>query len=422
VVEGRLCRGRDVLQYLMAAAGRMSPSSWPRSLPAWAAGCLRDRSSARCGAPRLTATLGGAGPSRVMYQDQELCDVKTATHAGHGVEIKEDVIRLRRHHLDRTVLLLVALYVCWGSAIPAMKLMVDTVPPVGGAALIFLLAGVVLAGAARGRPRPTRVQLRHLAVAGVLLLVGGQGLATVALTAVTASLGAILAAAIPLWVVLLSGLTGIRVSVASWVRLVAGFGGIMIVVLTAPDSAIGGAPWAVAAFCVAPILWAAGSLLTANVDRPVDRVVASAVQLLAGGTVLLLVALSLGELDPTRWSDVSWTSAGAAVFLLIFDSLVGFMLYTRLLESAPAPLVSTYAYVTPLVGAVIGATVLHEALWAGAFAGGALVLGAVALEMRGPMRPRPSRPPDDCEPRDAGPVVTPPAVPARANGRSSGSG
>ncbi len=292
---------------------------------------------------------------------------------------------------DRTVLLLLALYACWGSAIPAMKLMVDTVPPVGGAALVFLLAGVVLAGAARGRPRPTRVQLRHLAVAGVLLLVGGQGLATVALTAVTASLGAILAAAIPLWVVLLSGLTGIRVSVASWVRLVAGFGGIMIIVLTAPDSAIGGAPWAVAAFCVAPILWATGSLLTANVDRPVDRVVASAVQLLAGGTVLLLAALSLGELDPTRWSDVSWTSAGAAVFLLVFDSLVGFMLYTRLLESAPAPLVSTYAYVTPLVGAVIGATVLDEALWAGAFVGGALVLGAVALELRGPMRPRPSR-------------------------------
>jgi len=302
-----------------------------------------------------------------------------------------DVIRLCRHHPDRTVLLLVALYACWGSAIPAMKLMVATVPPVGGAALVFLLAGVMLAGAARGRPRPTRMQLRHLAVAGVLLLVGGQGLATVALTAVTASLGAILDAAIPLWVVLLSGLTGIRVSVASWVRLVVGFGAIMIVVLTAPDSAIGGAPWAVAAFCVAPILWAAGSLLTANVGRPVDRVAASAVQLLAGGTVLLLVALSLGELDPARWSDVSWTSAGAAVFLLVFDSLAGFMLYTRLLESAPPPLVSTYAYVTPLVGAVIAATVLDEALWTGAFAGGALVLGAVALELRGPMRPRPSQ-------------------------------
>ena len=153
----------------------------------------------------------------------------------------------RRSTPDRTVLLLLGLYACWGSAIPAMKLMVDTVPPLGGAALVFLVAGLVLAVAAPGRPAPTRVQLRHLSVAGVLLLVGGQGLAMVALTEVTASLGAILAATIPLWVVLLSGLIGTPVSVASRVRLAAGFGGIALVVLTAPDSAIGGAPWAVAA-------------------------------------------------------------------------------------------------------------------------------------------------------------------------------
>lgn len=284
---------------------------------------------------------------------------------------------------DGTLLALLALYACWGSAIPAMKLMVDTVPPLGGAALVFLVAGLVLAVAARGRPAPARAQVRHFALAGILLLVGGQGLAMVALTEVTASLGAILAATIPLWVVLLSGLLGTRVAVASQVRLAAGFGGIAVVVLTAPDTAFGGAPWAVAAFCVAPVLWAAGSLMTAHSDRAADRAVTNAIQLLAGGTVLLLVALSLGELDPARWSGVSSTSIGAAVFLLVFDSLVGFMLYTRLLSSAPAPLVSTYAYVTPLVGAAMGATVLEEPLWAGAFVGGTLVLGAVALELRG---------------------------------------
>lgn len=283
---------------------------------------------------------------------------------------------------DRTLVRLLALYVCWGTAIPAMKLMVDTVPPIGGAALIFLLAGGVLAGGSRARARPTAGQTRKLMLAGVLLLVGGQGLAMVALTAVTASLGAILAAMIPLWVALLSGLTGVRVSAASWVRFVVGFNGIGVVVLTAPGSAMGGEPWAVIAFCVAPILWATGSLVTAGVEGPVDRMSASAIQLLAGGGALLLLALCVGQLDPSRWAHVSWTSAGAAVFLLVFDSLVGFMLYTSLLETAPAPLVSTYAYVTPIVGAVVGVTLLDEALWLGAVAGGVLVLGAVALELR----------------------------------------
>jgi drug/metabolite transporter (DMT)-like permease len=283
---------------------------------------------------------------------------------------------------DRIIPLLIALYVCWGSAIPAMKLMVDTVPPLAGAALVFLAGGLVLSVTARGRPAPTRRQLRQMAAAGVLLLVGGQGLATVALTEVTASFGAILAATIPLWVVVLSGLIGTPVSTASKVRIGAGFGGIAIVVLTAPNSAIGGAPWAVAAFCVAPVLWATGSLLTAHADPHADRVVANAVQLLAGGSVLLLLAAPVGQLDPDRWSDVSATSAGAAVFLLVFDSLAGFMLYTRLLASAPAPLVSTYAYVTPLVGAVMGATLLDEPLWLGAFLGAPMVFGAVALELR----------------------------------------
>src|ERR1700742_1829846 len=136
---------------------------------------------------------------------------------------------------DRPTLLLLALYGCWGSAIPAMKLMVDTVPPLGGAALIFLVAGLVQAMRARGRPRPTPVQLRALTVAGVLLLVGGQGLAVGALTEATASLGAILAATTPLWIVVLSGVIGTPVSGASQVRLAAGFAGIAIVVLTAPS-------------------------------------------------------------------------------------------------------------------------------------------------------------------------------------------
>ncbi len=100
--------------------------------------------------------------------------------------------------------------------------------------------------------------------------------------------------------------------------------------------------------------------------------------------MLLLIALWLGELDPARWLNLSWTSAAAVVLLLVFDSVIGFMLYTRLLETAPPPLVSTYAYVTPLVGAAIGATMLNEPLWVGAFLGASLVLGAVALELSGP--------------------------------------
>src|SRR5262249_28721806 len=94
---------------------------------------------------------------------------------------------------------LFALYGCWGSSIPAMKLMGAGIPPVAGAGSVFLVGGAVLALAARGAPRPTRAQVLRAAWVGVLLLVGGQGLGTVVLTKLTASLAALLVATIPLW-------------------------------------------------------------------------------------------------------------------------------------------------------------------------------------------------------------------------------
>jgi drug/metabolite transporter (DMT)-like permease len=280
------------------------------------------------------------------------------------------------------LLLLLALYVCWGTAIPAMKVMVETFPPIAGAALIFLLGGIILAVMARHRPRPEARKVGQLALAGVTMLVGGQGLAMIALTEVTASVGAILAAAIPLWVVVLSTLIGIRISFGSVVRLAIGFGGIAVVVFTAPDASFGGAAWAIGLFCIAPVLWAAGSLLTAHTKQPFDLVLGTSIQLLAGGVCLAGLSFVTGEFEDIASFRISPLSTGAAAYLLIFDSLIGFLLYTRLLKTAPPQIVSSYAYVTPIVGAVIGAVFFNEPIWFGALLGGAMVIGAVMFELR----------------------------------------
>jgi drug/metabolite transporter (DMT)-like permease len=180
----------------------------------------------------------------------------------------------RRH--GGTLLALLALYACWGGAIPAMKLMVATAPPLGAAGLVFALGAVVLfaTGAARG-PRPSRAQVGRAALAGAVMLVGGQGLATVALTRLTASLTAVIAATIPLWVVILSRLRGTAIGRGSALRIGVGFAGILVVVLTAP-SASGG------------------------------------IQLLVGGAALLCLAAVTGQLDPGAWSHVSGQSSARA--------------------------------------------------------------------------------------------------------------
>jgi drug/metabolite transporter (DMT)-like permease len=267
--------------------------------------------------------------------------------------------------------------------VPAMKLLVKTAPPLGSAGAVFLLGGVVLGLWSTKRGRPTRAQGRRAALAGTIMLAGGQGLVTVLLARLTVSLVSVLITTVPLWFVVLARLRGTTVSCGSYVRLIAGFSGVALVVITAPSAAIGGSPWAVVGCCVAPVLWAAGSLLASRREAmPDDPQVSAAIQMTAGGLTLLLLAAAFGQLSPTAWTSVTAESLAAGGFLLAIDSLAGFMLYTRLLRSAPPQLVSTYAYATPLVSIAIGTTILGQPLWLGAVAGAIVVITTVALEIR----------------------------------------
>ena len=102
---------------------------------------------------------------------------------------------------------------------------------------------------------------------------------------------------------------------------------------------------------------------------------------IAGGALLGLAA-PLGQLDPAAWADASGASLAAAGYLLLVDSLAGFLLYVTLLRTAPVPVVATYAYATPLVAAALGVLVLGEPFTPLAALGAAVVLLAVAGEVR----------------------------------------
>ena len=288
-----------------------------------------------------------------------------------------------------TLVRLLGLYLCWGSSVPALKLMVETIPPLAGATAVFLAGGALLAALSRGRPRPPRRELRHAALAGVLLL-GGQGLATVALTELTASLTAILIASNALWAAIFARFAGAPMDATTIARLALGFAGIVIVIASAPGSAIGGSPAAVVAALLSSVLWGLGTVAAAHGGQlPRDPVVTGSVQLLAGGAVLLAIAVAAGEAVPSAWDGVSAPSLGAAAFLLAFDSLAGFLLFTSLLRSAPMGVVGTYAYVTPLIAVAIGVVLMGDSVSAGAALGGTLAMAAVIAQLRArPPAPR----------------------------------
>lgn len=254
---------------------------------------------------------------------------------------------------------MVALWLCWGTSFPAMRIMVATLPPLLASGAIFTVAGLVLAAT---RPRAlygvTRRQAATAAGVGSCLLVA-QGLVAVAVQHVYASTAALLVAVIPLWVAVLGAVTGDRPNRATTLRLALGFAGVAIVLL-APGGEVGWSWWATVVVAAA-ISWAAGTLWASRAPHLPATRAATVIQLVTGGLVLLAAG------DPGRRSrrphrrprhrSLTW---GAFAYLVLVDSLAGFALFNRLLRTAPVSLVSTYANAVPVVAYLVGVLALGE--------------------------------------------------------------
>jgi drug/metabolite transporter (DMT)-like permease len=217
---------------------------------------------------------------------------------------------------------LVALWLCWGTSFPAMRVMVASLPPLLATGAIFTAAGLVLAltspGALRGLTR--RQVLTAAGVGGCLLL--AQGAVAVAVQHVFASTAALLVAVIPLWVAVLAALTGHHPTAATVMRLVLGFAGVVIVLL-APGSGGRWSWWALVVVAAAAS-WAVGTLWASRAtDLPPIRA-ATVIQLLCGGVVLLAAGLGTGQAAGVHACAVSPASWAAFGYLVLVDSLAGF--------------------------------------------------------------------------------------------------
>ena len=129
---------------------------------------------------------------------------------------------------------LAIVYVVWGSTYLAIRYAVETVPPLLSAGLRFTAAGLILLGAVvalRGWSalRATRAQLVTASVSGVLLLVGGNGLVSVAEQRVDSGLAALLIACVPLWIVLMRTVLGDRPALATAGGVLLGFAGVALI-------------------------------------------------------------------------------------------------------------------------------------------------------------------------------------------------
>jgi drug/metabolite transporter (DMT)-like permease len=278
-----------------------------------------------------------------------------------------------------------AVYILWGSTYLGIRFGVETIPP-------FLLAGVrhLTAGTLmyvwlrlRGTPRPERRHWRSAAIIGGLMLLGGNGLVTWAERTVPSGLAALIVASVPIWMTVLDALQqrqrphGIVV-----LGLALGLGGLALLVAPGSLGATRVDPVGAAALLAAALFWAIGSLYSRRAKLPSSTWLATAIEMIAGGFLLLLVSAASREWSGFALSNVSGRSLAALAYLIVAGSLLGFTAYVFLLGATTPARVSTYAYVNPVVAVFLGWALAGEPVTVRTLIAAAVIVASVALIIR----------------------------------------
>ena len=274
-----------------------------------------------------------------------------------------------------------AVYLIWGSTYLTIRLSIESFPPMLMAGSRFIFAGLLLFAFAwrRGarRERITAAQWRSALVIGACLLIGGNGIVTWSEQYVASGLVALIVATAPLWMALLAPLFGGR-RITWTVSLAVALGLAGVVLLLRPGGAVP-TDWHTFVVPLSPLIWALGSLYAQRAPVPRQALVATAMEMLAGGVLLAILGLALGEAGRVHLASVTTVSVIAFVYLVLIGALVGYTAYIWLLQHVSSTAASTYAYVNPLVAVLLGAAVLGEPVtWLTAIAG-AMILASVAL-------------------------------------------
>jgi drug/metabolite transporter (DMT)-like permease len=279
---------------------------------------------------------------------------------------------------------MISVYVMWGSTYLAMWFAIQTMPPFLMAGFRFLIAGSILYAfrRLRGDGSPSRINWRSAAIVGLFLLLGGNGGVVWAEQRVASGVAALLVAATPLWMVLIDWVRGVyRPTGRVLAGVLVGFIGIIVLVGPSELTGLHGSIDKVGAIVLmfASISWAAGSLYSRSARLPASPLLGTGMEMLCGGAALLVAGTIAGEWARLDLSAITQPSLLGFLYLIFFGSLVGFTSYTWLLRNAPTTLVSTYAYVNPVVAILMGSLLANEPLTPRVLLATAVIVGAVAL-------------------------------------------
>lgn len=291
---------------------------------------------------------------------------------------------------------LIFVYLFWGGTYVGMKIAIETMPPFLMAGVRFFAAGVVLYIIARlsGAKRPVKREWRASTIVGALLLLGGNGVVAWSEQRVSSSIASLIVAAVPVWMMLMGwlGRGGKRPNTGVIAGIVLGLLGIAVLVFQPGKGETGTATdlFGIITVLAASISWAVGSMYSRSATMPGSPVMATAAQMLTGGALLVIFSYFTGDWSTLNISGISMRSYLALAYLITFGSIVGYTAYIWLLKNADATLVSTYAFVNPVVAVLLGWLLVGEQLTLNTLIAAVIIIGAVVLVTIFRSKPQPA--------------------------------
>jgi drug/metabolite transporter (DMT)-like permease len=312
------------------------------------------------------------------------------------------VLRPRRLTAPLLVLALATVWIVWGATFLGIRVMVETIPPLLGSGVRFLVGGALLAALVvhlHGRRAfaITAEEWRGSAAMGLLLVAGGVGLVALAEhQGLPSSLAALIASSEAVMVLVLRIVAG-RERVSRATAFGVGVGAVGAILLLSPGSRPEGVTAIAALLGLAgSVTWATGTYVGARIRTAPDLLANVAIQMLAGGAVLLVAGAAAGEhVVPAQVS----TASIVALVGLTAASVAVYAAYAWLLRNASLSLISTQSYVNPVVAVLLGVLVLGETIGLTAGVGMAITLVAVVLVLRADRREGPPATPVEVDER-----------------------
>lgn len=265
----------------------------------------------------------------------------------------------------RVITALITLYIAWSSTYLAIRISLESFPPlfIAGSRYMLVGAGMYFYLRWKGVPSPGGPQWLGASVVGAFLLLGGTGAVVYAEQWVGSGIAALVLATTPLWTILFAGIWKQWPARHEWIGLLLGFAGIILLNI---DGDLRAHPAGAALLVFSAASWAFGSVLSLRLPLP-SGMMSSAAQMFSGGLLVLVVGFATGECVPTH---PSMRALGAIVYLAIFGSLLGYTAYTYLLKNVRPALATSYAYVNPALAVLLGVWLAGETV---------TVLGIVAM-------------------------------------------